>query len=156
MKQNSTPPQKPSKFNYYLPVALLSIFGFFVPPVMLKSWELHVVIISIIFTVAAGGGFWLFRILQRHLGFLTAGAAMALLAMGSLMALLATQPTCPGSLTASRCSPSEIAAWGITGLMATGTYIMLLAIPSWMYKGLKKSLAAAYKFIIHGFKKLQR
>lgn len=156
MKQDNDPPQKVSKFNYYLPVALLAIFGFFLPPVMLKSWESHVIVISIIFTIGFGGGFWLFRILRKHIGFFTAGAALGLVLMVALATLFAVQPVCPGSLTGDRCSNGEIASWALTGLLAVGTFIMALAIPSWFYKTFKSLTKTSFAVVSRGFRKFRR
>lgn len=75
------------------------------------------------------GGYYLFTALARHLGRLTAAAAISLIGASVMGFWAALAPTCPEASGPGRCTTAEIGTYALGGALMPLGYILLIGVP---------------------------
>jgi uncharacterized membrane protein (DUF441 family) len=79
--------------------------------------------------LAIVGGFYSFKLLARHLGTATAGAALSLIGLTLLGTWALVSPNCPDAGDLGRCTTGEVATWALVGALLPVAYILLIGVP---------------------------
>lgn len=106
---------------FLLPAALTL---YFTPPQNFTDY-LVAAVVGAIFAAAT----FFTRALTPHLGAITTIAALALIALVAALLWTSLSPVCPGSPIPQRCTPPEVALWGLGAAMIAASYSAAILIP---------------------------